>query len=265
MIWIFDSGFGGLQSLKYFRQICPEYDYLYFADSGNAPYGNKSNEEIKELTYKWLNYLFENWAKIVILACNTASACAIRSWQNEFPEKKVLSVSIPWIEKIIESKASNICVLATPQTIKSGFYINKLQELEPEIPYCIYNIPALELVEIIESWNVDNLLINKILMSKLWNLPFDCTTFVLWCTHYPIVLDNIVKCLNPNISIINPSWEAAKKFSQYLNNHENIKNKLLKNSTVNIVTSWDLGKFKTIANKIINWEFNVNNYSNINS
>lgn len=264
MIWIFDSGFGGLQTLKYFKQICPEYDYLYFADSKNAPYGNKSNEEIKELTYKWLHYLFDNWAKIVILACNTASACAIRSWQDQFPDKKVLSVSIPWIEKLIENKASNICVLATPQTINSGFYINKLQELEPDVAYCIYNVPALELVEIIESWNIDNLLIDEILMSKLWNIPYECTTFVLWCTHYPIVLDNIVKCLNPNISIINPSWEAAKRFSQYLDKHENIKNKLSKNSTVNIVTSWDLEKFKMIANRIINWEFMTNNYSNNN-
>lgn len=255
MIWIFDSGFWWLQSLKYFKNILPEYDYIYFADSWNAPYGNKSNEEIKSLTYNWLNYLFDNWAKIAILACNTASACAIRSWQEEFPHKKVLSVSIPWIEKIIEWKYENICVLATPQTIKTGFYINKLQELNPDSPYCIVNVEAIELVEIIEQDNIDNLCIDKILMSKLGNLSCECQCLVLWCTHYPIVLDNIKKHINPNISIINPSWEAANKFKIYLYNHQEIKNILWKNWKTYIYTSGEINNFTTKANQIINWEF----------
>ena len=124
MIGIFDSWFGWLQTMKYFQEKYPQYDYLFLADSKNCPYGSKSGDEIKKLTYQGLNWLFNNGADIVILACNTAAAYSVRARQEEFPQKKVLSITIPGIEKILENKRDDktIGVLATQATILSNIY-----------------------------------------------------------------------------------------------------------------------------------------------
>lgn len=102
----------------------PEYDYIFLADTQNCPYGEKSGEEIRELTFKGLNRLFDHGAKIVILACNTAAAYAVRSRQTLYPEKKVLSITIPGVEEIIKkgTNRGNVGILATQATVNSNIY-----------------------------------------------------------------------------------------------------------------------------------------------
>ena len=121
-IGVFDSGLGGLQTLHYFKEYLPQYDYVFLADTANNPYGEKSGEQIRELTFNALRYLFDNChVEMVILACNTAAAYAVRDWQMRYPEQKVLSVTIPGVEAMIEGDGTykHIGVLMTPATMQS--------------------------------------------------------------------------------------------------------------------------------------------------
>lgn len=248
MIGIFDSGFWGLQTLKYFHKEYPQYDYLYLADTMNCPYGNKSGEEIKKLTYQWLHRLFDHGADIVILACNTAAAYSIRSWQQEFPEKKVLSITIPGIEKIIEQDwhKNTIGILATQATILSDIYTDVFLKLWGESPRFQW-IMASELVDLIESWVEDEVYIQNKINEYL--AKFDhIHHLILWCTHFPVLMSYFRKWFDGEI--IDPSLEAAKKFGDYLNRHLDIKEKLTTNGHIDYLSTGNIENFNKIGSHI---------------
>jgi len=226
MLWVFDSGFGGFQTLKYLKEKFPDFDYIFYADNKNVPYGNKSPEEIEEFTFSWLNYLFDHGAKIVILACNTASAYAIKKWQALYPEKKVLSITIPWVEKIIEKWYKKVALLATFATINSDIYRKKYKELAwKEIEFV--QIPAPKLVEIIEKQVDDEEIINEVVSYYLNQIPDDIEALILWCTHYPIYKNYFQRYFKKNI--IDPSYEAVDKLVDYFTNHPDIYKSISKN------------------------------------
>lgn len=249
MIWIFDSWFGWLQTLKYFKEFLPQYDYIFFADSKNIPYWDKTKEQIKELTYKWLNFLFDKWAKIVILACNSASSYAIRPWQKDFPDKKTLSITIPWVESVCENWFCNVWLLATQITIQSWIYEKKTNEINPNNHINWYKIPATDLVLEIEKGNFETDILEKYFV---W-LENKLDALILWCTHFPIVKKQIIKILPNNIQIIDPAYESVKKFITYLEKHSDIKNSLSKWWTSQFYVSWDINIFKQIWEQIL-WE-----------
>ena len=253
MIGIFDSGFWGLQTMKYFKEQYPEYDYLFLADTKNCPYGNKSGSKIKELTYKWLNYLFDHWADIVILACNTAAAYSIRARQQDFPEKKVLSITIPGIEKIIEQERhkNTIWILATQATILSDIYTDIFLKLWGESP-CFQWIIASELVDVIESWETDEKRIQETVdwyLAKFNNIDH----LILWCTHFPVLMKYFHNSFDGEI--IDPSKEAANKFGIYLEKHPEIKKKLTTWGQIDFLTTGDTYNFETIGERI--WWTNI--------
>lgn len=235
MLWVFDSGLGWLQTLKYLQKEFSEFDYIFFADNKNVPYWNKSPEEIKKLTFDWLNFLFDKWAKLVILACNTASAYAIRSWQQTYPNKKVLSVTIPWVEAIIEWWHQKIWIFATQATVNSNIYPKKYEEVKGYVDIEFHQVACHNLVEIIENWINDEKIIYENIGLYLNQLPKDIDWLVLWCTHYPILLDYIEKVYNKKI--IDPSMEAVKKLKEYFKKHTKIYNSISKNWKTQIFSS----------------------------
>ena len=248
MIGIFDSGFGGLQTMKYFQAKYPQYNYIFLADSQNCPYGSKSGEEIKKLTYQWLHRLFDNGAKIVILACNTAAAYTIRARQEEFPQKKVLSITIPGIERILENNRAdkNIWVLATQATILSNIYTDIFLKLSGESPYFQW-VMASELVELIESGYEDQDKIQAIIdtyLAKFDNIDH----LILWCTHFPVLMEYFRAGFWGEI--VDPSLEAAEKFGNYLERHKNIKENLNTWWHIEFITTGDLETFEKIGSHI---------------
>lgn len=236
MIWVFDSWFWGLQTLKYLKKDFPKLDYLFYADNKNVPYWDKNFIEIRKLTFKWLHYLFDNWAKLVIIACNTASAYSIKEWQALYPEKKVLSITIPWVEKIVYWKYKKVGLLATDATVKSDIYLKKYCELNEKCFNIFYSIWAPKIVDLIESEEKNREKILEVLKAYLNKFPKDIDVLVLACTHYPIYMDYFKELFNWDI--IDPSFESVIKLKYYFKRHPDIYNSISKNSQVKIIQTW---------------------------
>ncbi|MDD2487392.1 MAG: glutamate racemase [Candidatus Gracilibacteria bacterium] len=249
MIGIFDSGFGGLSVLNEFRKNLGEYDYIYFGDSENIPYGDKDLEEIKELTIRGVNFLFDKGAKIVILACNTATS-NIRVLQQEiFPDRKILGVTIPAAEKIAELGLKKVGVLATNSTVKSHLYKERVQRLDERI--IVQEIGSPKLVPLIESGNHQTDEFKEILKGYLYMFDKDIEYLVLGCTHYSLVSEEFRKLLSTDIGIIDPSYESSMKFRQYLEKHSDIEKGLSKNGNLEIFTSGDHDEFMRIGGEFL--------------
>lgn len=220
MIWVFDSGMWGLVTLWYLQEELPDHSFLYLWDTKNLPYGEKSPEFLHDRTFQCLHWMFDQWCELIILACNSASAYAIRAWQEAYPLKKVLSVTVPWVEAIVEWAFSRPLLLWTNATINSGIYPSVLQRLFPEYKVEFVNVVGEWWVDIIESQSTDR---SKALprVADLWNLlNFD--SVILWCTHYPLIQDQIKDIVWEDIPIIDPSLESAMKISNYIDKHSEL-------------------------------------------
>lgn len=219
---------------------------MFLADTKNLPYWNKTPDQIKKYTFDALNWMFDNWSKIVILACNSASSYAIREWQTQFPEKKVLSITIPWVEEILEWWYKNIGLLATKVTCNSGIYYKKYSELcENKINFM--SISCEDWVDIIES----NKKVSQFDIDKYLNwFSNRIEAVVLWCTHYPLLESKIRNKLNNKVNIINPSLISAKKFKDYLKKHKNIDDNLWKSKKILYHTTWESEFFVKKIEKI---------------
>lgn len=247
-IGIFDSGLGGLIVTKAIVKLMPEYDYVYLGDTKRVPYGNRSHEAVFEFTKEAVDCLFkkENCA-IVIIACNTASARALRKIQQEylpkiFPQdkfqRKVLGVLIPAAEECV--KFERVGILATVGTVSSNTFpteIQKLWETKPAKGRArIFQNPAPMLVPLAEEGEAKLALpfIQKYLQPfKNKNLD----ALVLGCTHYPIFKNQIKKLLSKNVKLISQDEIIPKKLKDYFERHEEIKNKLSKNKTTKILVT----------------------------
>lgn len=215
----------------------PEYSYMYFWDYKNCPYWDKSDFKIRELTILWIKKLINSWCNIIIIACNTAAAHSLRYIQtsNIFPWIKILWVTIPWVEKILDNNYKQVWVIATSATVRAKSYKKRAHITNKNIKFIEIAVPWL--VEAIEL--EDKKLITKILKEIktkfLKNNIKELDTFsskgliidslVLWCTHYAIIEEEI-KNIFKDIDIINPSYESAIKLKIYLNKHKSIKNKI---------------------------------------
>jgi glutamate racemase len=250
MIWFFDSWFWGLQTMKHFYQQHPEYDYIFLADTANCPYWQKTWKEIKKLTFNALQWLFNQWAEIVIIACNTAAAYSIRERQTQFPNKKALSISIPGVEKILEKNdiSWKIWIIATQATVDSDIYNDLFKKFGGETDPKFNFVIASELVDLVEKW-FENEQENLFLVRKFTKkLPQTTQYLILWCTHFPILKKYFKQTFNGKL--IDPSEEAARKFWTYLNNHPEIKKKLKTNKQIKFFTTGNTSRFNTIGSKI---------------
>lgn len=232
-IGVFDSGYGGLTVLKEIVKVLPDYDYLYLGDNGRAPYGTRSFDTVYEYTLECVKYLFSKGCPLVILACNTASAKALRTIQ-QFDlekigtEKRVLGVIRPTSEIIGNfTKTNRVGVLATSGTVNSLSYQIEIHKFYPEIKVfqqaCPMWVPLIENNEH-EGEGADYFV--KKNLDKLFSMSSDIDVVLLACTHYPLLISKIQKYLPPNISVLSQGEIVANSLKDYLDRHPEIEEKI---------------------------------------
>jgi glutamate racemase len=256
MIGVFDSGYGGLTILRAFLDDLPDYDYLYLGDSARTPYGNKSLKTIYEYTQQAVAFLFGQGVTLIILACNTASAKALRKIQQEwlqihYPDRRVLGVVIPLAEAAVNaSRYNRIGVIGTRATVESGVYEQELHKLNTELKIFCQACPLLvPLVE--EDWvgkPETNMILKKYLRSlKTKNID----SLILGCTHYPFLKKDISRIMGKNCHVLDAPAIVADKLSDYLKRHPEIEGRLDKNGQRAFFTSDDPHRFRVLGGKFL--------------
>lgn len=232
---LYDSGIGGKTILKEIRKLFPKIKIHYLADTKHLPLGNKSKAEIRKITKKGVEFLFNKDCSIVILVCNTASVNSIKflqkNWiKKNYPNKKLLGVSIPLIELLNEKykkfKNKKGIILSTPATHKTKVYQNKLSDLGFKN---LISVPSYDLASDIEYGSNQKIISQLHKIQRYFNHSNDCNYIILACTHYPIALKQFKKVFPKSIIFIDPSNTIAKKFKEYLKKHKEIK--LIKGKT----------------------------------
>jgi glutamate racemase len=243
-IGVFDSGFGGLTVLKEIVKQLPSYDYIYLGDNARAPYGTRSFETVYEYTLQCVQRLFSMGCPLVVLACNTASAKALRNIQQKdlpriAPDNRVLGVIRPTTEVVGKySKTRHVGVLGTTGTITSNSYPIEIAKFYPDITVyqeaCPMWVPIVENNEI-ESEAAD-IFIEKNLTNLLSKDP-DIDTIILGCTHYPLLVHKIKKHLPENIALLSQGEIVSESLVDYLKRHSEIEHKLSKGNSIEFFTT----------------------------
>ena len=249
-IGIFDSGYGGLTVFKSIAALLPQYDYVYLGDNGRAPYGNRSFETVHEYTLECVEWFFSKGCPLVILACNTASAKALRNIQQLdlpriAPEKRVLGVIRPTAEVIGNyTKTNSVGVLGTKGTINSGSYEIEINKFFPHIKVnslaCPMWVPLVEYGEYLSPGA--DYFIQKYLDALLSKDP-SIDTILLACTHYPLLMDKILKYLPEGISVVSQGDIVAKSLADYLNRHTEIAQLISQTGHISFHTTDDTADF----------------------
>ena len=216
-IGVFDSGLGGLVITKAFIQTMPEFDYCYYGDTKNLPYGEKTSGQILSYTLEAVKYLIAQDCKLIIIACNTATSIALRYLQQRFipayaPDIKVLGVVIPTVEEAVFSGAGTIGVIATPATVRSHIYQTELLKLNPNLK--ILELATPKLVPMIENNQFD--LADEICQE--YAQPFwHADSLILGCTHYPFLMETIRRVTaGRGVTVIDPSPAVARHTAELL-------------------------------------------------
>ncbi len=252
MIGIFDSGLGGLITMRGIVERLPAYDYVYLGDTKRVPYGNRSQQTIYEFTESGIRFLFERGCTLVIIACNTASTEALRRIQQEFlpkygPNHRVLGVIIPTVEAAIASGAARVGVIGTPATVGSDAYLRELRKLRPDVR--IFQTAAPLLAPMIENGGARWL--EPILADYLKPLIAErIDTLILGCTHYPIVKETIRRLVGPRIRVVGQDELVPEKLADYLARHPEIESSLGKNGDRRFFATDITGTLRELAG---NW------------
>ena len=263
-IGIFDSGYGGLTILDEIRKTLPEYNFIYLGDNARAPYGTRSCDVVYDYTLQSVKALFDKGCHLVILACNTASAKALRTiQQNDLPKidpmRRVLGIIRPTIEALPAlSKSRHVGLLATPGTVASHSYRIELGKSNPEMQItehaCPMWVPLVENNEA-ESPGADYFIKKEIetVMEKDKNID----TLVLGCTHYPLLLKKIMQYAPDGLRIVSQGKIVAASLKDYLERHPEIDEKCEKNGKMQFLTTENPEKFNSLASLFINNEVNA--------
>lgn len=265
-IGIFDSGYGGLTILHGIRQLLPQYDYLYLGDNARAPYGTRSYEVVYEFTRQAVTKLFEMGCHLVILGCNTASAKALRTiQQNDLPkldpERRVLGIIRPTAEVIGQLTTSrHVGIFATEGTIKSESYNMEINKLFPDIKVagvaCPFWVPLVEYNEA-DSPGADYFVKKRI--DQLMRLDNEIDTVILGCTHYPLLLPKITKYMPRGIRIISQGEYVADSLLHYFEHHPELEQRCTKGGQVKYLTTENTEKFKEQAQTFLKEPVEVEN------
>ncbi len=250
-IGIFDSGYGGLTVFRSIAAALPQYDYLYLGDNARAPYGNRSFETVHEFTLQCVQWLWQKGCPLVILACNTASAKALRSiQQNDLPriapDKKVLGVIRPTAETIGHyTQSREIGVLGTSGTISSQSYPIEIAKFFPEIK--VYQQVCPLWVPFVEGNEYDEDFVNHTIENDLTGLldqSEKIDTVLMACTHYPLLADKIRMFLPQEMQLIAQGDIVASSLAGYLHRHEETDRRLSKNGQRAFYTTGDPEDFE---------------------
>ena len=260
-IGIFDSGYGGLTILDKIRNLLPNYDYIYLGDNARAPYGTRSFEIVYEFTLQAVKKLFDLGCPLIILACNTASAKALRSiQQKDLPqitsEGRVLGVIRPTAECIGNiTKTRHIGILATTGTNNSSSYTLEIQKLFPDIT--VYGEACPMWVPLVENNEYDNdgadYFVQKHISQLLEKDP-KIDTIILGCTHYPLLLNKIKKFTPPHIHLVPQGKYVANSLKDYLNRHPEIEERCSQNGICRFLTTESETKFEESASIFLSQE-----------
>ena len=263
MIGVFDSGYGGLTVFKEFLRLMPEYDFVYLGDSARTPYGNRSFEVIYKYTLQAVNALFELGCPLVILACNTASARALRAiQQNDLPElcpdNRVLGVIRPVVEQVVEIGAKYIGVLGTEGTVRSESYVIELKKLDPDLHIVQESCPTW--VSLVENGELDNpgtdYFVSKHIRNILHKDP-NLDTIILACTHYPLLRHTIEKFVPKRVRIVSQGEIVAQKLMDYLRRHPEMSDRVSKASKRRILTTESKEVFGRYAGMFLGQEVEI--------
>jgi glutamate racemase len=245
-IGIFDSGYGGLTVFRSIVRQLPGYDYVYLGDNGRAPYGNRSFKTIHQYTWECVQMMFNMGCPLIILACNTASAKALRTIQqqnlkNEDSDKRVLGVIRPTAEVIGNyTTTGEIGVLGTKGTVQSGSYLIEIAHFFPELK--IYQQACPLWVPLIENGEYDKPgaddFVNQYLQQLLAQSP-NIDTLLLACTHYPLIQEKIKAYLPQKIQVIAQGDIVANSLQNYLQRHPEMEQKISRNGSRQFFTTSD--------------------------
>ncbi len=245
-IGVFDSGIGGLTVFRSISERLSQYDYIYLGDNSRAPYGNRSFNTIHQYTWECVQWLFEQGCPLIILACNTASAKALRTIQQRdmpgrFDDKRVLGVIRPTAEVIGNyTQTGNIGVLGTKGTVQSESYAIEIAKFFPEVK--VYQQACPLWVPLIENGEYDkpgaDYYVQQYL-DELLSRSADIDTLLLACTHYPLLQNKIKAHLPENIQVVAQGDIVAASLQDYLNRHPEINSQITQNGTRHFFTSSD--------------------------
>ncbi len=253
-IGIFDSGYGGLTIFRAIRERLPQYDYIYLGDNARAPYGNRSFETVHDYTWECVHWLLMQGCPLVILACNTASAKALRTIQQRdlpahFPDRKVLGVIRPTAEVIGNyTKTNSIGVLGTKGTIQSGSYKIEINKFFPEADVIQQACPMwVHLIENNEHNTPEADYFIRKHLNSLMAQSDKIDTALLACTHYPIIADRIRKYLPEHIRIVAQGSIVAESLEKYLHRHPETEQQITRKGDNRFYTTDDSSDFNEHA------------------
>ena len=245
-IGVFDSGYGGLTILKELQRVLPEYDYLYLGDNARAPYGPRPYETVYVYTLESVRWLFEQGCQLVILACNTASAKALRTiQQHDLPylngRRRVLGVIRPTAEIIGNySRTGHIGILGTTGTITSDSYLLETNKFFPNLTITQEACP--EWVELVEKNLHETPHADPYVQAHLDNIlkaDSKIDTLLLACTHYPLLINKIRQYLPVDINVVQQGPIVAESLKNYLNRHPELEEICSKSAQISFFTTGD--------------------------
>jgi glutamate racemase len=243
-IGVFDSGYGGLTVLKEIVKKLPQYDYLYLGDNARTPYGNRSFETVYQYTLQCVEKLFAMNCNLVIIACNTASAKALRNIQQvdlpqKYSDKRVLGVIRPTTEIVGKySKTGHVGVLGTKGTVASNSYPIEIEKFFPELS--VYQEACPMWVPLVENNEFNSIAADYFVKKNLDNLfakSDKIDTIILGCTHYPLLAEKIKKYIPENLALLSQGEIVAQSLVDYLKRHPEMESKCSKGGSVEFYTS----------------------------
>lgn len=274
MIGVFDSGFGGLTVLRALLKALPQYDYLFLADSARAPYGARSSDVVNEFTLESVEWLFDQGCTVVILACNTASARALRNIQQlHLPkhrsDRRVLGVVRPSVEALAglppgaipgetqPSPASGVvAVLGTESTIASDSYGIELRKLAPQLELiqqsCPLWAPMVEAGEL-DSEGTEFFLRRS--LAPVLDRRHAPQRILLGCTHYPLLLPTLQRIVPPSVELLAQGDIVASRFAHWLTRHPEFETRLRRNNARRYVTTDDAAWFSSLGSRFLGSTF----------
>ena len=265
-IGIFDSGFGGLSIFREIHNLLPNYDYIYLGDNGRAPYGDRSFEEVFEFTKQAVDKLFDMGCPLVILACNTASAKALRNIQQRWlpysddPTRRVLGVVRPTVERVEQlTYSGHIGIIATQATVSSQSYEMELEKIPTSFrldfrPLTVTSHACPRWVPMIEAGMMHTQEMHDMVyddLSALLQKDPEIDAIILGCTHYPLITSLIQTVLqelkHPEIILMPQGKPVSYALREYLRRHPEMEQRLSHERRTKYITTGDVQKFQSLA------------------
>lgn len=249
-IGFFDSGVGGLSVMKEAIKIMPNENYIYFGDSKNAPYGVKTVEEVRDLTFKAVDLLLNKGVKGIAIACNTATSAAVADLRKIYPDLPLVGIE-PALKPAVElNKDGNILIMATSMTLKEEKFnklMNRYKDRASIIP-----VPCPGLVEFIESGKLEGEDLEEYLLEKINTYNNGkIASIVLGCTHYPFIRNTLIKLIGRDVTIIDGGLGTARELRRRLN-EKNLLTESEKEGTIEIINSLDKSEIVDLSYRLIN-------------